>query len=97
MDTHEQINWVKQEIMDQIDAGMEQCGIAESGAHKVLEFANMTVDHCIHKIDVQHALGMHAHLQDTGALQCINNGDRLQALFTYFHDWVSLQLAMRYA
>ena len=97
MNTVEQINWVKQHIMHQIDAHMEHGGIAESGAHAVLAFANMTVDHCIDNMHAQHAMHMHMHLKHTGALQHITAHDHMQALHMYFHDWVSLQLAMRYA
>jgi hypothetical protein len=97
MDTHAQIQWVQQEIMDQIDAHMQHGDIAESGPHAVLAFAHETVHHCIGKIDVQHAMCMHAHLQDTGALHHITDHDRMLALFTYFNDWVSLALAKRYA
>jgi len=91
----EQIDWVKQQIMDQVDAGIENFTILESGEGKLLEFCKVVVNSVVGKIDVSHALDYHGHLQDTGALQ--PGKDRIVCLIEYFVQWVELELARRYA
>lgn len=90
-----QINWVKQHIMDQVDAGMENFAIAEAGEVKLLEFTRVVVDAIVGKMDVQHAVCYCHHLQLHGALD--SSLDQLTALHHYFYDWIELQLATRYA
>jgi len=91
----EQIDWVKQQIMDQVDAGIENFTILESGDSKLLEFCQVVVNAIIGKIDVAHALDYFYYLQDNGALE--PSKDRLTALHDYFYKWIELELAKRYA
>jgi hypothetical protein len=93
--TEEQIDWIKQQIMDQVDAGIEQFTLLESGEGKVLEFVKVVVNDIIGKIDVSHALNYFYHLQDTQQLQ--PGKDRMACLTEYFVQWVELELARRYA
>ena len=93
MDTCKQIDWLKQQILDQVDAGMENFTMEE----RVLQFAKVVVNSCMGRIDVMHALDMHDHLHDIGALDNIKCKDRLQCLYEYFFQWVELELAVRYA
>lgn len=87
----EQIDWVKQQIMDQVDAGIENFTLDG----KVLEFAKVVVNSVVGKIDVSHALDYYAYLQDTGDLRV--GKDRIACLIEYFVQWVELELATRYA
>ena len=87
----EQIDWVKQQIMDQVDAGMEHFTLDG----KVLEFVKVVVNAVVGKIDVSHALDYCAHLQDAGALQ--PGKDRIACLTDYFVQCIELELARRYA
>jgi hypothetical protein len=87
----EQIDWVKQQIMDQVDAGIENFTLEG----KVLEFAKIVVNSVVGKIDVSHALDYFYHLQDTGELR--PGKDRIICLIEYFVQWVELELARRYA
>jgi hypothetical protein len=90
-----QIMWIKQCIADQVDAGMEHFTIQESGEAKVLEFCKVVVNAVVGKIDVAHALDYFHHLQDIGAIR--PGKDRIVLLVDYFHDWIALELARRYA
>jgi len=87
----EQIDWVKQQIMDQVDAGIENFTLEG----KVLEFAKVVVNSVVGKIDVSHALDYFYHLQDTGELR--PGKDRIICLIEYLVQWVELELARRYA
>jgi len=87
----EQIDWVKQQIMDQVDAGIENFALEG----KVLEFAKVVVNSVVGKIDVSHALDYFYHLQDTGELR--PGKDRIICLIEYLVQWVELELARRYA
>ena len=87
----EQIDWVKQQIMDQVDAGIENFTLEG----KVLEFAKIVVNSVVGKIDVSHALDYFYHLQDTGELR--PGKDRIICLIEYLVQWVELELARRYA
>lgn len=87
----EQIDWVKQQIMDQVDAGIENFTLDG----KVLEFAKVVVNSVVGKIDVSHALDYYGYLQDTGELR--PGKDRITCLIEYFIQWVELELARRYA
>jgi len=87
----EQIDWVKQQIMDQVDAGIENFTLEG----KVLEFAKIVVNSVVGKIDVCHALDYFYHLQDTGEIR--PGKDRIICLIEYLVQWVELELARRYA
>lgn len=91
----EQIIWVKQQIMDQIDAGMEHLEIMEDEEGKVLEFCKEVVNTVVGKIDVCHALDYYGHLQDTGELR--PGKDRIACLTNYLYKCIELELATRYA
>ena len=91
----EQIDWVKSEIESQVDAGIENFAILESGEGKLLEFAKVVVNSVIGKIDVSHALDYYGYLQDTGELR--TGKDRITCLTDYFYQWIELELARRYA
>ena len=93
MSIAEQIDWLKQHMLDQVDAGMAGFTIES----QVLQFARVVVNACVGKMDVQHALDMHDHLQETGALQNMPCTDRLQHVYDYYHQWMELELATRYA
>lgn len=92
----EQIDWVKQHIMDQVDAGIENFTILESGEGKLLEFCKVVVESTVNRIDVKHALDMYSHIAAT-ADTISTPEDRIQCVFDYFNDWVELELARRYA
>ncbi len=91
----EQIDWIKSEIESQVDAGIENFTILESGDSKLLEFCQVVVNAIIGKIDVAHALDYFYYLQDNGGLE--PSKDRLTALHDYFYAWIELELAKRYA
>ena len=91
----EQIIWVKQQILDQVDAGMEHLEIMEDEEGKVLEFCKEVVNTVVGKIDVCHALDYYGHLQDTGELR--PGKDRIACLIEYFIQCIELELATRYA
>jgi hypothetical protein len=90
-----QIDWIKQCIADQVDAGIEHFTIMESGEGKLLEFCKVVVNAIIGKIDVAHALDYFYYLQDNGGLE--PSKDRLTDLHDYFYKWIELELAKRYA
>ena len=93
--TEEQIDWVKQQIMDQVDAAIENFSVLECGEGKLLEFCKVVVNSVVGKIDVSHALDYFYHLQDTGHLR--PGKDRIICLIEYFNQFVELELARRYA
>ena len=93
--TIEQIDWIKSEIESQVDAGIENFTILESGEGRLLEFAKVVVNSVIGKIDVSHALDYYGYLQDTGVLR--PGKDRITCLIEYFVQWIELELATRYA
>jgi len=93
--TEEQIEWIKQQIVDQVDAGVEQFTVLESGDSKLLEFSRVVVDSIVGKIDVQHVLNYFYHLQDNGDLPM--GKDRIDCVSQYLYDWIALELARRYA
>ena len=90
-----QIDWIKNEIETQVDAGLENFTLVESGEGKLLEFCKVVVNSVVGKIDVAHALDYYAYLQDTGELR--PGKDRIACLTDYFYKWIELQLARRYA
>ena len=91
----EQIDWIKGEIESQVDAGIENFTILESGEGKLLEFCKVVVNSIIGKIDVAHALDYFYYLRDNGGLE--PSKDRLTDLHDYFYKWIELELARRYA
>ena len=91
----EQIDWIKSEIESQVDAGIENFTILESGEGKLLEFCKVVVNAIVGKIDVAHALDYFYYLQDNGGLE--PGKDRLTDLHDYFYKWIELELAKRYA
>ena len=93
--TIEQIDWIKSEIESQVDAGIENFTILESGEGRLLEFAKVVVNSVIGKIDVSHALDYYGYLQDTGVLR--TGKDRITCLLEYFYQWIELELAKRFA
>jgi hypothetical protein len=90
-----QIDWIKHEIETQVDAGIENFTIMESGEGKLLEFIKVVVNSIIGKIDVDHALDYFYYLRDNGELE--PSKDRLTDLHNYFYKWIELELARRYA
>jgi hypothetical protein len=97
MDTYKQIDWIKQQILDQVDAAIENFTLIESGEQKTLEFSKIVVENIINRIDVMHALDIHHYLHEIGVLDNIKCKDRLQCLYEYFYQWIELELATRYA
>jgi hypothetical protein len=97
MSIAEQIDWLKQHMLDQVDAAIESFALVESGEEKTLTFSKVVVDSIIHKIDVYNALDMYSYLQENGELEHIESTDRIQSLLDYFYAWIELELAMRYA
>ena len=95
--TADQIIWIKDKIVEQVDAAMEHFTLIESGEQKLLNFSKVVVDSIVHKMDVYNALDMHHYLQDNGELNHIECTDRIQSLFDYFYAWIELELATRYA
>lgn len=93
----EQVAWIQQEILDQVNAAMEQFTLMESSDDKVLQFARVVVQSVVNRIDVVNVLGIHYHLKDTGELNHIACADRIQSLYDYFYAWITLELATRYA
>ena len=92
-----QIQWIKDKIVEQVDAGIENFTLVESGEEKTLEFSKIVVESIIHKIDVYNALDLYYYLQENGELGHIESTDRIQSLFDYFYAWIELELATRYA
>ena len=79
--------------MDQVDAVLENFAVHDDA--KLLQLADIIIESTMGKVDVAHALHMHDHLLDTGAMDA--GPDRMQCLHAYFHDWIELELAKRYA
>ena len=91
----EQIAWIKDKIVEQVDAAIENFTLVESGEGKLLEFCKVVVGSVVGKIDVAQALDYCAHLQDTGHLP--PGKDRIACLTEYFYKCIELELARRYA
>ena len=89
--------WIKDRIVEQVDAAMEHFTLMESGEQNTVAFSKVVVESIIHKMDVHNALNMHCYLKEHGELVHIKCTDRIQSVMHYFHAWLSLQLAMRYA
>ena len=93
----EQIAWIKDQIVEQVDAGIENFTLMESGEGKLLEFCRVVVNSVAGKIDVAHALDYYYYLQENGELEHMECTDRIQSLLDYFHACIELELARRYA
>ena len=92
-----QIQWIKDKIVEQVDAGIEHFTLIESGEQKTLEFSKVVVDSIMHKMHVYNALDLYYYLQENGELNHIECTDRIQSLMDYFYAWIELELATRYA
>ena len=85
------MEWIQQEILDQVDAVIDSFTVNDPA--KLLQCSKVIVASIVDKIDVKHALGMYYHLADTDT----GNTDRLQCVYDYFNNWIELELAKRYA
>ena len=90
-----QIDWVKNEIIEQIDAHMEHLEVMEDSEGKVLEMCKQAVHDVVGKMPVAAALQYCAYLQDMGALPA--GKDRITCFTNYLYQCTTLQLATRYA
>jgi hypothetical protein len=90
-----QIDNIKKLIDDQVDVGIEQFSIVESGEGKLLEYVKVVVESTVKGLRVGEALDYFYYLQDTGAIR--PGKDRIVQLVDYFIDWMGLELAKRYA
>ena len=95
MNTVEQINWVKQDIMHQIDTHMEHLEVMEDTEGEVLQMCKQAVHDVVGKMPVAAALQCCAYLQDTGELPA--GKDRITCLTNYLYACTELELATRYA
>ena len=95
MNTVEQINWVKQDIMHQIDAHMEHLEVMEDTEGEVLQMCKQAVHDVVGKMPVAAALQCCAHLQDTAELPA--GKDRITCFTNYLYACTELELATRYA
>ena len=91
----DQIQWIKDKIVEQIDARMEHLEVMEDTEGEVLHMCKQAVHHVVGKIDVSHALDYYAYLQDTGELPA--GKDRITCLTNYLYACIELELATRYA
>ena len=90
-----QIDWIKHEIEAQVDVGIEQFSIVESGEGKLLEFVKVVAESTVRGLRVGEALDCFYYLQDIGKIP--PGKDRITQLVDYFVDWIGLELAKRYA
>ena len=96
MNVAEEIAWIHAEVLQQVDAALEHFVMMECADKPLLEFSKVTVTGIIGRVDVMHALNMHAHLVRTSAIPA-SDADRINALCHYFQDTIALELAKRYA
>jgi hypothetical protein len=90
-----QIDNIKNDIEAQVDAGIENFTLLESGEGRVLEFTKVVVDSVLCKLHVGDALDYFYYLQDIGEIH--PGKDRIVCLQEYFYKWIELELARRYA
>ena len=90
-----QIDSVKNEIMQQIDAHMEHLEVMEDTEGEVLEMCKQAVADVVGKMPVAAALQCCAHLQDTAELPA--GKDRITCFTNYLYACTELELATRYA
>ena len=88
------IAWIQQEILDQVNAVVENFTVNDPV--KLLECSKVIVSSIVDKIDIKHALGMYYHIAATADTISAPE-DRLQCVYNYFNAWVELELATRYA
>jgi hypothetical protein len=91
------IEWIQQEVLDQVDVVVEQFTVYDP--HKLLDLSKVIVSSIIDKIDVAHVLGMYYWIveQAIDKETWVSSPDRLQCVYDYFNEWVELELAKRYA
>jgi len=91
------MEWIQCEIMDQVDAVVEN--FTMNDPEKLLELSKVIVNAIVDKIDVKHALGMYYHIveQAMDKNTWTSSADRLQCIYDYFNAWTELELAKRYA
>lgn len=91
------IEWIQQEVLDQVDVVVEQFTVYDP--HKLLDLSKVIVSSIIDKIDVAHVLGMYYWIveQAIDKETWVSSPDRLQCVYDYFNQWVELELAKRYA
>ena len=91
------IAWIQQEVLDQVDAAIEQFTVYDP--HKLLDLSKVIVSSIIDKIDVAHVLGMYYWIVEQAIHKntWTSSPDRLQCIYDYFNAWVELELAKRYA
>ena len=87
--------WIQQQILDQVDAALENFTMHDP--HKLLELSRVIVVSVINKIDASHALHCYHHLQHTGQLQHDASANWMQCLHDHFNHCTELELATRYA
>ena len=92
-----QMDWIKQCIMDQVDAQAEL--LNSNDPEKLLQCSHIIVSDIIGKIDVHHVLLMYHHLVTQAACTetWVTSADRLQCIYDHFNAWIELELATRYA
>ena len=97
MNADADMQWIQQEILDQVDAIVESFTVNDP--KKLLECSKVIVASIVDKIDVKHALGMYYHIveQAIDANTWTSSADRLQCVYDHFNAWVELELAKRYA
>ena len=91
------IEWIQQEVLDQVDAVVEN--FTMNDPQKLLECSKVIVSSIIDKIDVAHVLGIYYCIVDEAVDKetWVSSPDRLQCVYDYFNQWVELELAKRYA
>ena len=91
------IEWIQQEVLDQVDVAVEQFTVYDP--HKLLDLSKVIVSSIIDKIDVAHVLSMYYWIveQAIDKNTWTSSPDRLQCIYDYFNEWVELELAKRYA
>ena len=92
-----QMDWIKQCIMDQVDAQAEL--LQSNDPDKLLACSQVIVSAIIDKIDVAHVLGIYYHIveQAVDKETWVTSADRLQCVYDHFNQWIELELATRYA
>jgi len=101
MSSRAEINadWMKQEILDQVNTAIEQFTLLESGEAKALEFCRIAVNSVIAKSTVEDTMDIYYHIveQAVDKETWVSSPDRLQCVYDYFNHWIELELAKRYA
>jgi hypothetical protein len=88
------MEWIQCEILDQVNAIVDNFTVNDPV--KLLECSKVIVHSIVDKIDVKHALGMYYHIMATEDTVSAPE-DRLQCVYDHFNNWISLELAKRYA